>query len=410
MRALSNRLLSRWPLIAAAVFCVYATGLLVITFRTQAQLNAAASVRLVAENTRQAAVLSDFGANLQAGASDLAASHPIDIYLTNKALGMSLQYGLATSLDAIEERFKLQTQKKSLGEPLYTRIVLFDESGDVLVDTAPELPKPVVASANRERSALIVDPSQHEITATAPVIYKNGFSGTVVTQTDTALLSRHFIAQDSANHTELLVTDDGQRVSAQGVPAALAPALTRLLSALPANQLIALDSIAGSESLPTSGYADALAVRTPIDGTGLSVIGLHPKEAVFGHITSRVILYSACAFPPILLIAAFLLDRLRRKADRLRERFADSDKRRSELQQINRTLFDEIARRQAVENELREKSRQLETMAEELRASMLSAEEASRAKSEFLATMSHEIRTPMNGITGMTELALVHRA
>jgi PAS domain S-box-containing protein len=34
------------------------------------------------------------------------------------------------------------------------------------------------------------------------------------------------------------------------------------------------------------------------------------------------------------------------------------------------------------------------------------AEAANRAKSEFLANMSHELRTPMNGIFGMTELAL----
>jgi two-component system sensor histidine kinase/response regulator len=34
------------------------------------------------------------------------------------------------------------------------------------------------------------------------------------------------------------------------------------------------------------------------------------------------------------------------------------------------------------------------------------AESASRAKGEFLANMSHEIRTPINGIIGMTELAL----
>jgi ligand-binding sensor domain-containing protein len=36
----------------------------------------------------------------------------------------------------------------------------------------------------------------------------------------------------------------------------------------------------------------------------------------------------------------------------------------------------------------------------------MAAEPASRAKSEFLANMSHEIRTPINGIIGMTELAL----
>ena len=42
----------------------------------------------------------------------------------------------------------------------------------------------------------------------------------------------------------------------------------------------------------------------------------------------------------------------------------------------------------------------------ELREAKEAAEAASRAKSEFLANMSHEIRTPINGVIGMTELAL----
>lgn len=39
----------------------------------------------------------------------------------------------------------------------------------------------------------------------------------------------------------------------------------------------------------------------------------------------------------------------------------------------------------------------------------VAAENANKAKSEFLANMSHEIRTPINGIMGMTELALLSR-
>lgn len=58
----------------------------------------------------------------------------------------------------------------------------------------------------------------------------------------------------------------------------------------------------------------------------------------------------------------------------------------------HRLLKRELTRRLKAEREARLRNSQLEI--------------ASRVKGEFLANMSHEIRTPINGIVGMTELAL----
>lgn len=346
-----------WPHLLAAVFVAYTVALISHLIGAEQRLSEASHARLISDSQRRATAIADFVTARQQDISELADVREINDYFNNKALGMSARYGLNLSLDAIDQRFTLYLEQRTLrGQSLFNSIALLDTAGQVLASAGALGERINPLNELPQGSGLHVDSMAQNLTFYAPVRFNDRQVGLLVARADLQCITRLLLAGsggDTANgnstgNREILITNDGQPVLAQGQlphpPAGIAS-----LSRLNSRQLHVLPA-------DGPGHSPWLAVRSPAGDYPLSIVTLLPEPEAHAQTSSPMLIAALSLFPVSVIAALLAYQRLYRR---------------------NLQLANEIAR----------------------------AEARTKAKSEFLATMSHEIRTPMNGIMGMIRLA-----
>jgi signal transduction histidine kinase len=350
------------PLVAAALFGVFALVILWNAFRAQEQLTLAANARLIADSTHRASQLDAVARELLVEATDLAGVHELQTYLVNKALGMSPQYGLNSNLEALEHRFREQAGWKT--SPLDTgrrRILFVDADGVVLADSnADETPVPVPPGAGNG-AVLTLDLEHHVVISSAPVIFKDEHAGTVFLVEEIAHLSRLMIdLAGNSSYRESLISLDGVEIPPPGRAPIFDRDLARRLTGVAASSPVHLATLTGAGADPA--IAQSVAIKTPVASIPVFLLTTIASQELYGHITSDRVLILLGTVPIAAMIATFLYYRLHRRTRKLAEDIAEADLLRRELQVQNQSLSDEIVRRQAAEEALEGQRNRLEEL------------------------------------------------
>jgi signal transduction histidine kinase len=120
---------------AATLLVVYLVLLLGTTFHSQGQLNQAARQSLSFELEKRASALSYFYSERRADIERLATDNALAVFFSNRALGMSMEYGLRASLLTMRQLAAAIIDTRRLdGAPIYRRLIIQDLEGEILVD------------------------------------------------------------------------------------------------------------------------------------------------------------------------------------------------------------------------------------------------------------------------------------
>jgi len=356
---------------AAAVLTGYVVFLIMANYTSQTDLRRSSVERFLEDEQNLARMIGGFFFERKAGMADLAGSRAIAIYFENKALGMTMTYGLKAGMIGIRKRLETFMGERRLGnDPIYRRILFVDMDGKIIAAageaaevTSEQNRSDLLKSCAEEPCIrVIAEGAQQDVVMIAPSRFKGALVGVVAAWMDMETIRRHFLAPaDPSVHRRLVLNHEK---SAAGILSGLHPDVN----------ILSTESGGMDKPIQASGKPETVTCSAPVEGTPFALQSTAPASRVYGETHPRRLLLATAALGILILGTTIYFVSMNTRNRVLQARLEEAAGREAEIQDKNLALEDY---RRNLEQMVEERTLQLKEVQKEL---LQKATEAGRAQ------------------------------
>ncbi len=335
---------------------VYLSFLLLSNFNALRDLRTRALEQLQQETTKRATALSYYFVERKNDLKALSESRVLSAFYENRALGMSMKYGLRASHMAVVKRFQQIVQDKKIGQDsIYNRISFVDETGDIIFDSqfddSPENEQLSISLIDALDSSKIATYAERSnMIVSIPYFFKNDYKGNII-----AWISPHSVydnlVKENVSHQQFvgIVSDKRNFYLPEEMPDSL------LFYGLKDLVLVKTGTHRQFQVVNhIGGKTEMIAIRVAAQDTPFSIINVVPTSVAFGSTEPWHQLLAMGAFSVFFLVGALLFWRNNNQRLALRIRLDEAAKKELEIQKKNQDLLIEIAERNHAEQALKD--------------------------------------------------------